>query len=240
LCIHRGGRELCTMRIRSLSLSCAAVLAALTMTSAARAELLIHVDKSAQRMTVTVDGAQRYVWPVSTGASGYDTPGGDYKPFRMEKDHFSKEFDDAPMPNSIFFTMEGHAIHGTFEGRNLGHAVSHGCVRISRANSQILWDLVKKEKMANTKVVLTGEIPGGAGVPVARRPQPNYQRAYTTDDLDNEQVSAAVSARQAQAPRGWGGWGGYSDGPRDYYRNSPPPPAPPVQQGPRPIFPFGW
>jgi hypothetical protein len=144
------------------------------------------------------------------------------------------------MPNSIFFTMEGHAIHGTFEGRNLGHAVSHGCVRISRANSQILWDLVKKEKMANTKVVLTGEIPGGAGVPVARRPQPNYQRAYTTDDLDNEQVSAAVSARQAQAPRGWGGWGGYSDGPRDYYRNSPPPPAPPVQQGPRPIFPFGW
>jgi hypothetical protein len=221
------------MRIRSLSLSCAAVLAALAMTSAARAELLINVDKSAQRMTVTVDGTQRYVWPVSTGAQGYDTPGGAFKPFRMEKDHFSKEFDDAPMPNSIFFTMEGHAIHGTFEGRNLGHAVSHGCVRISRANSAILWDLVKKEKMANTKVVLTGEIPGGAGVPVARRPSPNYQRAYTTDDLDNEEVSAAVSARQQRAAPGWTGTNNGQN--YYYYRDAPPP----VRQGPPP-FPFGW
>jgi L,D-transpeptidase catalytic domain len=221
------------MRIPRLGSSCAAVLAALAMTASAHATLLINVDKSAQRMTVTVDGQQRYVWPVSTGAQGYDTPGGDYKPFRMEKDHFSKEFDDAPMPNSIFFTMEGHAIHGTFEGRNLGHAVSHGCVRISRANSTILWDLVKKEKMANTRVVLTGEIPGGAGVPVARRPSPNYQRAYTTDDLDNEQVSAAVSARQQRAAPGWGG---YNNGQNYYYyRDAPPPPRP--APGP---FPFGW
>jgi hypothetical protein len=210
------------------------VLAALAMTSAARAELLIHVNKSQQKMTVTVDGEQRYVWPVSTGAQGYDTPSGSFKPFRMEKDHFSKEFDDAPMPNSVFFTMEGHAIHGTFETRNLGHAVSHGCVRLSRANSAILWDLVKKEKMANTRVVLDGEIPGGAGVPVARRPSPNYQRVYTTDDLDDEQVSAVVSARQQRAAPGWGS---YSDGPRYYYyRNAAPPPPRPA---PAP-FPFGW
>ncbi len=36
-----------------------------------------------------------------------------YTPFRMEKNHFSSEWDDAPMPNSIFFTQRGHAIHGT-------------------------------------------------------------------------------------------------------------------------------
>jgi hypothetical protein len=221
------------MRMRALSLPSAAVLAALALTAPARAELLIHVNKSAQQMTVTVDGAERYVWPVSTGANGYDTPGGNFKPFRMEKDHFSKEFDDAPMPNSIFFTMEGHAIHGTFEAKNLGHPVSHGCVRISRANSAILWDLVKQQKMANTRVVLTGEIPGGAGVPVARRPAPDYQRAYTTDGLDDEGVSAAVSARQQRAAPGWRG---YNDGPRYYYnRDLPPPPAPP-RNG---LFP-GW
>ena len=28
-------------------------------------------------------------------------------------DHFSEEWDDAPMPYSIFFTKKGHAIHGT-------------------------------------------------------------------------------------------------------------------------------
>ena len=160
------------MRLRNVCLIAAAGLAAIVIAAPARADLLIHVDKSRQQMTVTVDGVERYVWPVSTGGSGYDTPSGDWKPFRMEKDHFSREWDDAPMPNSIFFTMEGHAIHGTLEAKNLGKPVSHGCVRLSRANSQILWDLVKQQKMANTKVVLTGEIPGGPGVPVARRQPP--------------------------------------------------------------------
>ena len=32
------------------------------------------------------------------------------------------------MPNSIFFTKEGHAIHGSYETKKLGRAVSHGCV----------------------------------------------------------------------------------------------------------------
>ena len=41
---------------------------------------------------------------MSTGARGYDTPNGSYTAFRMEKDYSLKEWDDAPMPNSIFFT----------------------------------------------------------------------------------------------------------------------------------------
>ena len=90
-------------------------------------------------MTVTVDGDQRYRWPVSTGAAGYDTPAGDFKPFRMEQDHFSREWDDAPMPHSIFFTKIGHAIHGTYRGQDLGPPVSHGCVRLSRQMPPILW-----------------------------------------------------------------------------------------------------
>jgi hypothetical protein len=42
----------------------------------------------------------------------------------MEKDHFSREWDDAPMPNSIFFTRQGHAVHGTtceFRRNPAGH-----------------------------------------------------------------------------------------------------------------------
>ena len=57
----------------------------------AAANILIEIDKSAQRMTVSQDGEQLYVWPVSTGQRGYDTPSGAYTPFRMEKDHFSRE-----------------------------------------------------------------------------------------------------------------------------------------------------
>ena len=104
-------------------------------TGAAQAKIAITVDKNAQMMTVAVDGVERYQWPVSTGIPSYETPNGSFRTFRMEQDHFSKEFDDAPMPNSIFFTKIGHAIHGTdFEGR-LGAPASHGCVRLSKANA---------------------------------------------------------------------------------------------------------
>ena len=136
-----------------------AAFAVLTLGQAAHADLLIAVDKSTQRMTVTVNGQQMYDWPVTTGGSGYDTPSGAFKPFRMEIDHYSDEYDNAPMPYSIFFTQTGNAIHGTYEQRNLGHAVSHGCVRLSVKNAATLWELVKQEKMANTKVVLSGAIP---------------------------------------------------------------------------------
>ena len=116
----------------------AAISVVLVLGQPARADLLTKIDKTAQRMTVTVDGNQRYDWPVSTGA--YDTPIGSFKPFRMEIDHRSEEWDDAPMPYSIFFTKIGHAIHGTNEQRNLGRPVSHGCVRLSVKNTAALWD----------------------------------------------------------------------------------------------------
>jgi hypothetical protein len=160
------------MRINRLIASLtAAIVAVLALGQTARAELLIKVDKSAQRMTVAVNGERLYDWPVTTGGSGYDTPSGTFKPFRMEIDHYSDEYDNAPMPYSIFFTQTGNAIHGTYEQRNLGRAVSHGCVRLSVKNAATLWNLVKQEKMANTKVLLIGAIPDAG--PVARaRPMP--------------------------------------------------------------------
>lgn len=149
------------MSIRRLVLLLAVALVdVLTCGLAAHATLLIEIDKSAQRMTVTVDGQQRYKWPVSTGANGYDTPSGAFRPFRMEIDHTSDEYENAPMPYSIFFTMTGNAVHGTEYVRDLGRAVSHGCVRLSVKNAAMLWSLVKQEKMANTSVVVTGAIPG--------------------------------------------------------------------------------
>src|SRR3954451_23290335 len=96
---------------------------------AAQAAVHITIDKSAQLMTVERDGRPLYQWPVSTGRAGFDTPSGKFKAFRMERDHFSKEWDDAPMPFSIFFTPKGHAIHGSLDTKNIGHPASHGCVR---------------------------------------------------------------------------------------------------------------
>jgi lipoprotein-anchoring transpeptidase ErfK/SrfK len=130
----------------------AALLATESTTEAA---VLITIDKSAQRMTVSVDGTRRWTWPVSTGVRSYDTPNGSYRAFRMEKDHFSKEWDEAPMPHSIFFTRKGHAIHGSYQTRRLGRRASHGCVRLSPANAAKLYTLVEQQGVTSATVVVT-------------------------------------------------------------------------------------
>jgi hypothetical protein len=155
---------------------------------AAQANVAITIDKNTQTMTVAVDGVTKYRWPVSTGIPSRETPGGSFRAFRMEEDHYSKEFDDAPMPHSIFFTKIGHAIHGTMSEGRLGTPASHGCVRLSRANASTLYALVEQQGVLNTTVTLTGS----AAVALARNPRPNtavarrdpnaqpYDRQYAT------------------------------------------------------------
>jgi hypothetical protein len=153
-------------------------LALLAAGSAAQAKVAITVDKDAQQMTVAVDGVERYHWPVSSGLPSYETPNGSFRTFRMEEDHYSKEFDDAPMPHSIFFTKIGHAIHGTdFENR-LGSPASHGCVRLSKANASTLYALVQREGVLNTTVTLTGS----SRVALARNPRPRPNTAVARRD----------------------------------------------------------
>jgi hypothetical protein len=190
--------------------------------AAAAIVIEIEIDKAAQRMTVSQDGAQLYAWPVSTGQRGYDTPSGEYKPFRMEKIHFSREWDDAPMPNSIFFTTRGHAIHGTEHVRNIGRPASHGCVRLEPENARTLFGLVKQVGMANTSVVLTGETPSVRAPEVARR-APRYD--------DGGEITASTSGRgypRDDRPIYWGPpqprTRGYVYDDAQYRR--PPPPSP--------------
>jgi len=183
------------MRLHHLALSFAAAFVALALAQPARANVMIIIDKSTQKMTVTVDGEDRYTWPVSTGRPGYDTPSGEFQPFRMERDHFSREWDDAPMPNSVFFTKIGHAIHGTFDAKNLGRPASHGCVRLSRENAATLFALVKDEGVFNTRVKLTGDTPKPADVPVAR-PEPPKDRD-TAHNRDNDRETARTTNRAA-------------------------------------------
>src|SRR6202163_3959039 len=156
---------------------------------AAQAKIDITIDKNAQLMTVAVDGVERYQWPVSTGIPSRETPNGSFRAFRMEEDHFSNEFDDAPMPHSIFFTKIGHAIHGTDSEGRLGTPASHGCVRLSRAHASTLYALVQQEGVLNTTVTLTGSSqvalarhPRGPPATAVARRDPAQQYAPQYDD----------------------------------------------------------
>jgi hypothetical protein len=163
----------------------------------AHAKVSITVDKDVQEMTVAVDGVERYRWPVSTGNPSHETPNGSFRAFRMEEDHYSKEFDDAPMPHAIFFTKTGHAIHGTDSEGRLGSPASHGCVRLSRANASTLFALVQSEGVLNTTVSLSGS----SQVALARNPKPKptavaRRNAAPVDDGAGEPVELAPPPRR--------------------------------------------
>ena len=145
----------------------------LLASGAAHAKVAITVDKDSQQMTVAVDGVDTYRWPVSSGLPSYETPNGAFRAFRMEEDHYSKEFDDAPMPHAVFFTKLGHAIHGTDSVNRLGSPASHGCVRLSRENAAKLFALVKEQGVLNTTVTLSGS----SQVAMARNPRPRANTA---------------------------------------------------------------
>ena len=80
--------------------------------------ILINIDKANQKMMVFLDGVEKYNWPVSTGKAGYSTPSGTYTATSMNEIWYSKQWDNAPMPHSIFFMKDGHAIHGSYEVKN--------------------------------------------------------------------------------------------------------------------------
>jgi hypothetical protein len=183
-------------------LAAAAVLAALLVSGgAASASILITVDKSTQQMRVEVDGKLRWEWPVSTGRAGHDTPNGRYTAFRLERDHFSREWDDAPMPHSIFFTRAGHAIHGTNHTRQLGRPASAGCVRLAPEHAEALFALVEARGLPQTRVVIEGDLPPDRPPLVARRTPQDAPAAAASADYALRARAAIDRAREAQARR---------------------------------------
>jgi lipoprotein-anchoring transpeptidase ErfK/SrfK len=155
--------------------------------SSTAAVVLINIDKTNQKMTVFLDGVETYEWPVSTGKQGYSTPTGTYTATSMNEIWHSKQWDNAPMPHSIFFMKDGHAIHGSYDVKDLGKPVSHGCVRISPENAATLYTLVAENGLENTQVVLTGVSPGG-----------EFKSARGQAELRRGRSGA-----RAQASRGW-------------------------------------
>ena len=131
-----------------------AVLAILSSSVDASAQLIINIDRENQTMIVTVDGRLYASWLVSTARPKFRTPTGTFRPKRLERVWFSTIYDNAPMPNSIFF-LGGYAIHGTTEIRNLGKPVSHGCVRLHPSNAAVLFDLVKSRPLGSTLIKIS-------------------------------------------------------------------------------------
>jgi lipoprotein-anchoring transpeptidase ErfK/SrfK len=143
----------------------------------AGAKVEILVDLDSQRMTVVKNRAAPIVWKISSGRAGYETPTGVYTVQRLDADHFSDEYDQAPMPFAIFFS-QGLAIHGTYQG-GLGRPASHGCVRLSVSHARELFGWVEKYGAA---IEITGSGFAAELEPEPRAPRHKRRRGDSIGD----------------------------------------------------------
>ena len=94
---------------------------------------------SIKSQRVTIYDADGWIMraPVSTGATGRETPAGVFSVVEKDKDHHSSLYDDAWMPNMLRITWSGIALHG---GPLPGYAASHGCIRMPYDFAESLFD----------------------------------------------------------------------------------------------------
>lgn len=142
-----------TLKVLALAIGALVAVMATGATSAL-AGVVAHIDLSAQRMYVSVNGVTRYSWPVSTARRGYVTPTGSYRPQRMYRSYFSRKYYNSPMPHSIFF-RGGYAVHGSYAISSLGAPASHGCIRLHPGNAATLYSLVQSYGPGNTVIRIT-------------------------------------------------------------------------------------
>ena len=126
-------------------------LALMVVARPAAAAVDVQVNLSSQTMRVTSNRGETYVWPVSTARAGYVTPRGVYRAQSLARMHYSRKYDNAPMPHSIFF-RGGYAIHGTNAVGSLGRPASHGCIRLAPGNAARLFAMVRQEGGARISI----------------------------------------------------------------------------------------
>ena len=92
---------------------------------------LVHVYRNGVRIAAST---------CSTGKLGHRTPTGVFKILQKDKNHRSSTYNNAPMPNMNRLTWSGIALHA---GQLPGYPASHGCVRLPKEFSALLFDITR-------------------------------------------------------------------------------------------------
>jgi lipoprotein-anchoring transpeptidase ErfK/SrfK len=99
-------------------------------------ERWVDVDLTNQSLTAYEGNTPVLFTLVSTGRPGFETPTGEF--FVLTKlisqtmeGVIGGEYYNVPdVPWVMYFTDEGHALHGTYWHNNFGNVMSHGCVNL--------------------------------------------------------------------------------------------------------------
>ncbi|MGE5063517.1 MAG: L,D-transpeptidase family protein [Myxococcales bacterium] len=121
---------------------------------------LVVVNLHTQRLLFFRNGVPIAASTISSGKTGHETPTGVFTILQKNEKHFSKTYNNAPMPNMQRLTWKGIALHA---GNLPGYPASHGCVRLPLAFSKLLFG----ETALGMTVVITShpDIPHSASEP---------------------------------------------------------------------------
>ncbi len=114
---------------------------------AATGELWIDVNLSTEYMTVYQGSTVVLETYISSGRPGFDTPTGTFYINTMlpEQDMegvIGGEYYNVPsVPDVMYFTDVGHAIHGTYWHNNFGAPMSHGCINMPMDQAAYLYSI---------------------------------------------------------------------------------------------------
>jgi hypothetical protein len=127
--------------------------------SAAGSALLV-VNLETQRAVFFRNGVPIGATTVSSGKEGYETPTGVFTILQKRKEHYSKTYGNAPMPNMQRLTWRGIALHA---GNLPGYPASHGCIRLPTKFSSLLFGATE----LGMTVVITSipAVPSGSDAP---------------------------------------------------------------------------
>jgi hypothetical protein len=112
----------------------------------ANGERWIEINLSSQYMIAWQGDVPVMETYVSTGRPGFDTPPGTfYINTKLPSDDMEGvlggEYYNVPaVPDVMYFTDVGHAIHGTYWHNNFGAVMSHGCVNVPMGTSTWLYN----------------------------------------------------------------------------------------------------
>ena len=98
------------------------------------------VNLQDQRGYLYRDGRRIAITTVSTGRRGHDTPTGVFPILGKERMHYSKKYENAPMPWTQRITQWGHALHA---GNVRPYPASHGCIRLPAEFARQLYSLTQ-------------------------------------------------------------------------------------------------
>jgi lipoprotein-anchoring transpeptidase ErfK/SrfK len=94
------------------------------------------VDLSTQQAWLMNNGQVTYgPTPITSGRPGEGTPIGRFNVQWKDRDHYSREYNNAPMPYSVFFTTTGVAFHEGSLQRQSG-----GCVHLGHDAAVTFFD----------------------------------------------------------------------------------------------------